>query len=473
VNASRTAVLPRPVWIVLALSAALSLWTALRYPLLDPDEGRNAEVASEMARDGDLVIPHLAGLPYLDKPPLLFAMAAACIRVVGHHPLAARLPAMLASLATLVVLARAAERRERAGHAVRVALLCASAPLVAALSAYVLFDMPLALAVTVVWTGTADELEEGPSARRRAVLWLAVALGVLVKGPVMLAWALGGSVVAALVSRERGPLRWLAWPAGWAILLALAGGWFAAALARHPEYARYAFVEESFERMTSGSFRRDQPVWFVPVVLAVGALPWSLVTPWRRPRSVATRVAAGYVLFAALFFTVSRSKLVSYLLPAIPALAWWAAECWGRRAPRLPRPLLAALLLSPALLVGGSPWLGRYAETQSGAGLARAIARGGGGTVVYEDCYSPGSDYLLGAVSGVVSADGHVLTSNYVVRYRDTLRARGQWRLRDSLAAGPRADWRVVPASRAAALAASAGPPAFLDRRFAAFRAPR
>ena len=65
---------------VVAVVFAASLLLAGAFPLLDPDEGRNAEVAREMAADGDLVVPHLAGMPYLDKPPALFWGAAAAIR---------------------------------------------------------------------------------------------------------------------------------------------------------------------------------------------------------------------------------------------------------------------------------------------------------------------------------------------------------------------------------------------------------
>ncbi len=472
VIAARQAFLPRPVPLVLLLSFLLSLWTALRYPLVDPDEGRNAEVAREMSVDGDVIVPHLAGMPYLDKPPLLFAASAACVRVLGHTPLAARLPSMLASLATLLLLARAAARLEPDGHAARAALLSAAAPLFAVMSAYVIFDMPLALCVTAVWTGIAAELDAGPAARRRAGMFLAVALGVLVKGPVMLLWAAGGSLGAALATRGRGPLRWLAWWPGWLLVLALAGGWFALALRRHPEYARYAFLEESMERLTTNAFHRRQGWWFVPAVLAGGALPWSVATPWRLPRSTASRVAAGFVLFAAVLFTFSHSQLVTYLLPAIPPLAWWAAESWGPRERLLPRPVLAALGLAPLLLVAGSPWLAPFAAERSGAPLAGEITRSGGGAVLYEDCYSPGSDYLLGRLSSVVSRDGAVLTSNYVTRYRESLRARGLWRLYDSAPAAPPARVRVVPTRRAGRTAPTPGDAAlFVDSRFTARRA--
>jgi len=430
---------------VLAASLLLALALALLMPLVDPDEGRNAEVAREMARNGDLVVPHLAGMPYLDKPPLLFALGAGAIALLGPTPLAARLPAMVGALTVLALLGWLARRRGDADAGLWPMALTAAAPLFAVLSAYVIFDMLLAACVTATWVLLADELERGPTRGRRALMHLAVALGVLTKGPVMLAWAIGGPFATALLLRSLTPLRWLAWTPGWAITLALAGGWFAAALQRHPEYLRYALLEESLERMTSGSFDREQPWWFVPAVLAGGALPWSLLTPWRAPVSLASRVALGSVLFAAVFFTLSRSKLVTYLLPAIPALAWWAAECWHSAAPtRRSRVVLVAVFaFTPLLLLLGSPWLHRAARDRSGAPLAQAIAALGpaGREVLYEDCYSPGSDFHLDRSSAVVSALGHPVTSNYVLRYRDTLRVRGQWRLADPAAPPPCSVW--------------------------------
>ncbi len=428
---------------VLLASLALGLFLATTIPLVDPDEGRNAEVAREMARSGDLVIPHLAGMPYLDKPPGLFWGAAAAIRAFGPTRWAPRLPAILAGVLALLALGSLARRVGGEPLAWRAAALCAAAPLFAVIGAYVIFDMPLALCVTLVWTLLARELADGASGRRRAAMFAAVATGVLIKGPVMLAWAAGGSLATALVARSLAPLRWLGWWPGWVIVFGVAGGWFALATARHPEYPRYAFLEESLERMTRRSFDRNQPWWFAPVTLIGGALPWSLATPWRAAwaarepggasaaRDSALRVALGFILFALLFFTFSRSKLVTYLLPAVPPLAFIAALAWREKSRRggraWPVAFASCVALIPLVLVLGRPALHAAAERESSEPLARAIAASGAASVRYERCYSPGADYLLDRRGALVAAKADQTTSVYQSRYREVLRARGHW----------------------------------------------
>ena len=515
------------------VSLALSLWLAHAFPLVDPDEGRNAEVAREMAESRDFLIPQLAGMPYLDKPPALFWGTALAIGLLGRSPWAARLPAAIAAALVVWLVCDLAAKRAGDAFALRASLLLLSAPLFAVMSAYVIFDMPLALCVTAVWTRIVDEVDRGPTVSGRLVMFGAVALGILIKGPVMLAWAVGGSLGATLALRSRAPLRWLAWAAGWAIVAVTAGGWFALASVRHPEYPHYALLEESLERLGSGSFHRDQPLWFVPAVLIGGALPWSLATPWHRDASPAGRIALGFVVFAALFFTASRSKLVTYLLPALPPLAWLAAEAWssGHRAARgawvtaalylalaaslvvagamlgesaraalgedgarafqrlsialaalallaagfaARRPALGfvpSLAFTPVVLFLIHPALLRRAEAESGAPLARAIAAAApSARVRYEYCYSPGTDFLLGRTSALVSPRGVESTSNYQVRYRKLLIERGRWTAVQS-PDGTAAAGVIVRSARDSRPAPAGMVEFYRDRRFAAYRA--
>ena len=480
-----------PLILVLVLQLGLGLFLAARVPLVDPDEGRNAEIAREMVVTHDFVVPHLAGMPYLDKPPALFWAGAAAIRLFGPTRWAPRLPAIFASLLTLIWIASLARRLDAPIVAWRAAALLAVAPLFAAIGAYVIFDMPLAFCVTVVWTTLAHELIDGPWAPRRAAMFAAVALGVLLKGPIMLAWALGGSAGVALLMRSREPFRWLGWIPGWLIVAATAGTWFALACARFPEYPHYAFFEESFERLTQPTFDRNQPLWFALAVLIGGALPWSLATPWNglwRPTgrrspsdtlphlALASRVATGFALFALVFFTLSRSKLVTYLLPALPALAFLAGSAWSRYVGSggfSRRVGFAAVLAAfPVALWSGWHTLEVAATRASSEPLARAIAAESAGRplrVRFERCYSAGADYLLNRSSDVVTPRADETTSIYQARYHDSLRARGLWTLHDRVDDAPPADVIVRPVPDDVALPAGATA-FFRGRNFTAYR---
>jgi len=521
-------------WLWLSMAALVaSLLLAGAYALVDPDEGRNAEVAREMSSSGDFLVPRLAGMPYLDKPPALFWTETLAFRALGATPRAARLPSVLSAWAVLLIVGSVAERRMGERFALVVVAMLATAPLFAVLSAYVIFDMPLALCVTIVWAGVVEETAEGPARRRRLAMLVATALGLLLKGPVMLAWAVGGSLCAALLVRGRGPLRWLAWWPGWTIVLAVAGGWFALATRRYPEYPHYAFLEESLERLTTGHFHRQQALWFVPAVLVGGALPASLATPWAaRVTSQASRVALGFLLFAIVFFSLSSSKLVTYLVPVFPMMAWLGAEAWcdpGRERRGAVgvalvyaalaivcglaslRPAWLAFLGDARMIPLGTnatgklaldwialgvialvaawrrwrniPWIACFSFTPillihaapvfqayaaSQSGEPLARAVADRGKVRFELCYSPGADFMLGRRSELVSLTGFETTSNYQARYRETLERRGEW---TPLASVSEMDsgWVIVRPSGEKDTRAHPQREVFRDGRFAAY----
>jgi 4-amino-4-deoxy-L-arabinose transferase-like glycosyltransferase len=111
--------------------------------------------------------------------------------------------------------------------------------------------------------------------------------------------------------------------------------WFVAVARAHPDFTHFFFVHEHFTRFTTTEHHRGQPWWFFVPVLALGALPWTLPMLCGLWQALKQRRGGGFAPFRFLavwavivfvFFSVSGSKLVPYVLPAFPALALLAGR---------------------------------------------------------------------------------------------------------------------------------------------------
>ena len=89
--------------IALILACAAMLVPNLSYPLIEPDETRYAQIALEMNGSRDWITPTLDGIPYLDKPPLMYWLTATSFSVFGDNEVAARLPSVISAIATILL----------------------------------------------------------------------------------------------------------------------------------------------------------------------------------------------------------------------------------------------------------------------------------------------------------------------------------------------------------------------------------
>lgn len=370
------------------------LWTLALYTvfdgtgsvaLIDPDEGRNSEVAREMVVRGDYLIPHFNGLPYLDKPVFFFAATAGSIKALGATELAARLPSILFTLATVALVIGFGRRYVDRSSALLAGLALVTSPLVLAFSRLVIFDATMmfwvtlsAIAFHISWK------HEGPG--WRLLGWAAAGFAVLTKGPVGLVLPLLISVADGLVCRDR--VRRLFHPAGIALFVLVVAPWFFYVVHHHPEFPHYAFIRETFERVATDSMKRTGPPWYILAFLVGGSFPWfpALVFGWRHLlESWRERAAAGrtevflmlWILIPLVFFSLSQSKRPGYILPAIPAVALLA----GRILYKSPAALryaaataaVAAAVLGALLLFGSD----ELANRVRGDGIAAAVRQDG------------------------------------------------------------------------------------------------
>jgi 4-amino-4-deoxy-L-arabinose transferase-like glycosyltransferase len=321
-------------WLILLLAAVV--WCAnLEYRKLSlSDEGRYSEIPRYMAESGDWITPRLNGIKYFEKPPLQYWTTAAAYKLFGEHNWTARLwPALTGFLGILAVF-YTGRRLFGTRPGMYSALVLGSSLLYVGVGHFLSLDMGLTFFLTVALAGILIALEPSADARTNRIAMhvatAACALAVLSKG--LIGVILPGLVIAlyVLVRRDFALLRRLHLVSAGALFLAICAPWFIAVSIANPEFPHFFFIREHFQRYTSTIHGRYQPwYFFIPIMLA-GMVPWvitlfhALFEAARRKRSAAFDPTLFLLLWAGgifVFFSASGSKLLSYVLPIIPALA--------------------------------------------------------------------------------------------------------------------------------------------------------
>ena len=402
------------LWLLLIATPVLLLH--LSYPLLEPDENRNAQIALEMFQSGDLVVPTRIGQPYLYKPPMLFWLVAASYSLLGVHEWSARLPVALAALVTVGTTFWLGRRLigRRAAWLGALLLLMTGGFVLA--GRFLLIDSVLTACTTI---GLVTAYIGATRQDGRAGWWLAAGvacgLGILAKGPVALVIVIPPLAAAAWLSPQEVRAGWRDWAILLGTTLFVALPWYVAVTLRHPEFPQTFLWTQNLQRYTTG-IDHQQPFWFYLPVLALGMLPASLLFPalaiflisrreeirrLRSPPLGFLALAAGWVV---VFFSLSGSKLPTYILPAIPPLclllgrvcdgvllpgasvlaAWrpaflnWMSALFPRWA-ALGAGAATLASVSADVLLGNDAWLGQAVAIMAGClavGLVVAVARG-------------------------------------------------------------------------------------------------
>ncbi len=323
-RASRVLVLAAWVYVLVTMFAWLGT-----LPLLEPDEGRNASVAAEMASSGAWLVPTYDGNPYLDKPAFYFRAVALAFDAFGRSEFSARLPSALAGLATLLLVFWFVRLHHGLRTAAVAIVVIQSTPMFFGLERVVIMDMQLALFVCAsILTGFEAEYGQ-PTPRRGLFVTSAVCTGLatLVKGPV--GFLVPGFVLVALalIERRKGALRRLFAPLHIALFFAVTLPWFVSLCLARPDFLYYGLVYESWQRFSTGLSHHRESWWFYAPILFVGGMGWSLLVPeglfraWRARAELfrADRLLVVWGITVSVFFSLSSSKLPAYVLTAFVA----------------------------------------------------------------------------------------------------------------------------------------------------------
>ncbi|MEI7429548.1 MAG: glycosyltransferase family 39 protein [Betaproteobacteria bacterium] len=349
-----------------------ALWLGLSAgirPLTLPDEGRYIGVAWEMLNSGNWLVPTLDGMPFFHKPPLFYWITALGLKLFGANEWAGRLAPMLAALTAAITLHIFVRRYVNQWTANLAVAVLATLPFFYVGAQFSNLDMLVAgmISATIVSGASAVlALDKGqPHRSLLTVAYIFAALGVLAKG--LIGIVLPGAILFAWIIVTRKYRLILAlFPITLLLLFAvLVTPWFWLMEKTHPGFLHYFFVYHHFQRFSETGFNNQQAVWFyVPVLLAL-ALPWSLWI-WRafnrkflfdKERFDVRSLMVLWLLGIVGFFSLPNSKLVGYILPALPPFAFLIADAilsWRSRtkaaAPSAPSPYLGACLIFSAAL---------------------------------------------------------------------------------------------------------------------------
>ncbi len=306
-----------------------------------PDEPRYAWIARDMMETGDWVTPRLYGKPWFEKPPLFYWEAALCFKLFGVSEAAARLPSAISALFATLGLAWLGLRLYGAETARWLLLLLPATVGMIGFSHAAATDMPFSAMLTIAMVCAAVVLgltrnENTPILPQTP--WLALilfgfflGLAVLAKGPAAIILS-GGAVFfwALFTKRWRDAFR-LSHPAAIASFCLTALPWYILCARRNPDFFRIFIIEHNFKRYLTPEFQHIQPFWFYVPVLLVAFLPWIALFLWSvaegtaklwraRSTSASTWLFLCWAGFCLIFFSISKSKLPGYILPAIPAI---------------------------------------------------------------------------------------------------------------------------------------------------------
>ena len=303
------------------------------YDVWPPDEPRFAEVAREMRLTGDWLTPHVNGQPYTEKPPLLFwGIALASLPGGEVDAFAARVPSVLSALLVVALTFLMARHMFGTRAAFWSALVLMTGLRFWWQARTGQIDMLLTACMTVVlyqlW-----RWEDDRRAWRLPVIYLAIAAGLLAKGPPALVFPLLWMLVFHW--GDRPARKRLHWVVGCLAALGIACLWFVPARMAIAgadtntlgEGVGGNLFRNTIGRLFMGVSHAEMP-WYYLKNLPIDLFPWSLFLPWtawwlwkNRGASKMHRFLWCWTIPALLFFSASTGKRQIYLLPIYPALA--------------------------------------------------------------------------------------------------------------------------------------------------------
>lgn len=315
------------------------------YPLMEPDEGRYAEIPREMLATGDFVTPHLNGVKYFEKPALQYWLTAGSMYIFGEAEGATRIVPAVAGLVNISLTAYLARQMFTTRTGLLAGIILATSTLHIVLGSIDVLDM----LITMFMTLSLVSFYEARTTRNRRwylLFYAAMALGLLTKGLISIVLPAAIIFFYMLATKKWGIVRDLLYVPGFLLFLVIAVPWFYLVCSANPDFFYFFFIREHFLRFATKMADRYEPFWFFVPMIILGMFPWMGFLPSlfskegiiRHTESIRNRndmrFLLAWFLVVFIFYSLSDSKLVPYILPCLSPLSIMLAASIRRYSQR-------------------------------------------------------------------------------------------------------------------------------------------
>jgi len=300
-------------------------------PMFLPDEYRYGEIPREMLVHKDFLTPHLNGLKYFEKPQLGYWLTALSLSIFGENAFGVRLPSALAAGGTALILffwMRHVTRKTMLSlFSSAIYLGCLE---VFAIGNFAILDGMLTFWVSLTMYAFFRGYDEEDQQRMRNWLLLGGAgaaaafvtkgfLGIVIPGVSLLPFIIWEG-------KSRRIPQYLLW-SGIAFLV-LVLPWAIAMQLKEPDFWRYFIMVEHVQRFMGENAQHPEPFWLFFAWMPAAIFPWSFFLPAILMGYNKADIKEKWLRFALcwgvlpfLFFSASKGKLLTYILPCFPAFA--------------------------------------------------------------------------------------------------------------------------------------------------------
>lgn len=303
-------------------------------PLIDPDEPRYASTACNMVSGGNWIVPIFNDAPRINKPPLFYWMIAVSYKIFGINEFSARLPSALAGIGTIFITFLMGKRLCGHRNGFWAGMILMTSPLFFFLSRCCITDMLLTFFVSAgLYLFFVEYTEANSNNLRRVLFYSFLGMAFLVKGPIgilLILMIISGFVVCL---RDIPSIRKLWYLPGFLLFLGIVCAWgIPFWLSIGSEHIITLLIQETSGRFVDGYVHPEPFYYYFPVFL-VGYFPWSLfvcvalirIVKRRKTLTIKERKQVYFIslwfIITVTFFSLSRSKLMTYLLPVSPSVA--------------------------------------------------------------------------------------------------------------------------------------------------------